>query len=125
MVAHHQAAGAVPGHPAEVAARALADRLQRLEVRRPGGGMNADAFGGGVIDGDEHGGGPSLVQVMVGSVPHMVSAVSGMMVPSCARGPRADPTRVGANKALSRISRSTRLSEARVPAARSQAHTLR
>ena len=30
VVTHRQAAGTVPGHPAEMAAHALADRLQRL-----------------------------------------------------------------------------------------------
>jgi hypothetical protein len=87
--------------------------------------MNADAGGGGMIDGDKHAAGPCSVQVAVRSVPNIAYTVSGMMVPSCARGPRAAPTRVGANNPFSRISRSTRRSEVRVPAARSRAHTLR
>ena len=44
--------------------------------------------------------GPSPVQVVVRSVPHIVSTVSGMMVPSCVRGPRGDPTRVGAKNSF-------------------------
>src|ERR1041384_4496800 len=46
---HGRTAGAVSGHPAEMAMHALAARLQRLEAGRPGGGMNANAFGRGVI----------------------------------------------------------------------------
>src|SRR6201987_3346163 len=59
---------------------------------------------------------PSPVKVTVRSVPHIVSTVSGMIVPSCARGPRADPTRLGANRSFSRIRRSTRRNDVRVPA---------
>ena len=36
---------------------------------------------------------PSPVNVAVRSVPHIVSTVSGMMVPSWLRGPRGEPTR--------------------------------
>jgi hypothetical protein len=60
--------------------------------------------------------GPSPVNVVVRSVPHMVSMVSGMMVPSWFRGPRGEPTRPGANRSFSRIRRSTRRNEVRVPA---------
>src|SRR5436309_15899463 len=41
---------------------------------------------------------PSPVIVVVRSVPHIASSVSGMMVPSWLRGPRGEPTRVGASK---------------------------
>ena len=104
IVTQRQAASAVPGHPAKVAAHALADRLQRLEARRPRGGMNADAGGGAMIDRDKNGGGPFSVQVVVRSVPHIASTASGMMASSCARGSRADPTRVGANNPFCSIS---------------------
>jgi hypothetical protein len=68
---------------------------------------------------------PSPVIVVVRSVPHIVSTVSGMMVPSWRRGPRGVPTRDGASRSFSRISRSTRRFEVRTPATRSRAHTLR
>src|SRR3954468_21480881 len=48
-----------------------------------------------------------------------------MMVPSWLRGPRGEPTRVGASRLLCRISRSTRRNEVRVPAWRNLAQTLR
>jgi hypothetical protein len=35
---------------------------------------------------------PSPVRVVVRSVPHIVSTVSGMVVPSCVRPPRPRPT---------------------------------
>ena len=57
--------------------------------------------------------GPSPVTVVVRSVPHMVSTVSGMMVPSWLRGPCGDPTRDGASRSFSRINRSTRRFEVR------------
>ena len=66
---------------------------------------------------------PSPVQVVVRSVPHMLSTVSGMMVPSWSRGPRGEPTRPGASSPCARISRSTRRLEVRTPAWRSLAQT--
>jgi hypothetical protein len=78
--------------------------------------VDADAFGGAMIDRDEHRAWPSPVIVVVRSVPHIASTVSGMMVPSWLRGPRGEPTRVGASKLFCRISRSTRRNEVRVPA---------
>src|SRR5215207_2962776 len=54
VVAHGQTAGDCLGEPAEVLPYALADRLQRLEAGGPCMRMNADAFGGAVIDRDEH-----------------------------------------------------------------------
>src|SRR5215204_405526 len=66
---------------------------------------------------------PSPVIVVVRSVPHIASTVSGMMVPSWLRGPRGEPTRVGASSPCTRISRSTRRLEVRSPAWRSLAQT--
>src|SRR3954471_4738464 len=63
--------------------------------------------------------------VVVRSVPHIVSAASGMMVPSWLRGPRGAPTRVGARRSCSRMSRSTRRLDVRRPATRSRAQTFR
>jgi hypothetical protein len=68
---------------------------------------------------------PSPVQVVVRSVPQRVSTVSGMMVPSWLRGPRGEPTRDGASRPCSRISRSTRRFEVRTPPWRSLAQTFR
>ena len=68
---------------------------------------------------------PSAVQVVVRSVPHIVSTLSGMMVLSWLRGPRGAPTRVGASRSWARIRRSTRRLEVRTPFMRSRAQTLR
>src|SRR3954462_10848335 len=68
---------------------------------------------------------PSPVIVVVRSVPHIASSLSGMIVPSWLRGPRGEPTRVGASRLFCRISRSTRRNEVRVPACRNRAQTLR
>src|SRR3954465_3858654 len=68
---------------------------------------------------------PSPVIVAVRSVPHIVSMVAGMIVPSWLRGPRGAPVREGASRPCSRISRSTRRREVRTPPWRSLAHTLR
>ena len=68
---------------------------------------------------------PSPVQVVVRSVPHIVSTVSGMMVPAWLRGPRGEPAREGASRPCAPISRSTRRFELRMPPWRSLAQTLR
>src|SRR5918912_769563 len=68
---------------------------------------------------------PSPVIVEVRSVPHIVSTVSGMIVPSWLRGPRGAPFREGASRPCSRVSRSTRRLEVRTPPWRSLAQTLR
>jgi hypothetical protein len=68
---------------------------------------------------------PSPVIVVVRSVPHMVSIIPGMMVPSWLRGPRGAPVREGASRPCSRISRRTRRREVRTPPWRNLAHTLR
>ena len=67
----------------------------------------------------------SWVQVVVMSVHHIVSIVAGMIVPSWLRGPRGDPTREGASRPCSRMSRSTRCREVRRPPKRNRAQTLR
>jgi hypothetical protein len=59
------------------------------------------------------------------SVPHIVSMVSGMIVPSWLRGPRGRPGRFAAWRPFSRIRRRTRSFDVRRPAWRSRAQTLR
>jgi hypothetical protein len=54
IMADGQTAGDRSGEPAEMLPHALADRLQSLEAGGPYMRMNTDAFGGGVIDGNEH-----------------------------------------------------------------------
>jgi hypothetical protein len=54
IVAHCQSAGDRPGEPTEVLSHALADRLQGLEAGGPCMRVDADAFGGAVIERDEH-----------------------------------------------------------------------
>jgi hypothetical protein len=56
---------------------------------------------------------------------HIVSIVSGMIVPSWARGPRGRPGRFAAWRPFSRIRRRTRSFDVRRPAWRSRAQTLR
>ena len=68
---------------------------------------------------------PSSVQVVVMSVPHIVSTWSGMIVPSWLRGPRGEPARAGASRSCWPISRSTRRNDVRTPRRRSRAQTLR
>src|SRR5918998_6246447 len=115
----------VPGEATEVAPHALPDRLQRLEAVRVPGGMDADAVGRAVVDGDEHrrltlaGDGRG----QIGAPEGVHGTVSGMMVPAWARGPRGEPTREGARRPCSPISRSTRRFEVRTPAWRSRAQT--
>jgi hypothetical protein len=54
IVAHCQTAGDRLGEPAEMLPYALAERLQGLEAGGPCMRVNADAFGGTMIDRDEH-----------------------------------------------------------------------
>src|SRR4051794_2916512 len=76
VVADGQTAGHVLRECCEVTRDTLADWLQRLEARRTGGGVDADAFGRAVVDGDEHRGlplaGPGRGQV---GAPHLVHPV--------------------------------------------------
>ena len=53
-MAHCQTAGDGLGKPAEMLPHTLADRLQGLEAGGPGMRMDADAFGGTMIECDEH-----------------------------------------------------------------------
>ena len=125
VVADGEAASDVLAEGAEVTPHSLADRLERLEAGGVAGGMEADAFGGAVVDATKTATCPSPVIVVVRSVPHIVSTVSGMIVPSWLRGPRGGPMREGASRPFSRISRRTRRSEVRIPARRSRAQTFR
>src|SRR4051794_26732696 len=54
VVAHGQTAGDCLGEPTEMLPHALADWLQGLEAGGPGMRVDADAFGGAVIDCDEY-----------------------------------------------------------------------
>ena len=124
VVADGQAAGGVLRERPEVAAHALADRLESLEACCPRRGVDPDAFGRAMVDGDEHRGlplaGPGRGQV---GAPHLVHR-SGIMVPSWLRGPRGAPTREGASRSCSRISRRTRRRRAH-PGLRNRAQSLR
>jgi hypothetical protein len=53
IVPNGQAAGDVPGEAAEMLAHALTDRFERLEASGALCGMDADALGGAMVDGDE------------------------------------------------------------------------
>src|SRR4051812_44001307 len=53
VVADGEAAGDVLGEAAEVAADALAERLERLKAGGPVGSVEADALGRAVVDGNE------------------------------------------------------------------------
>jgi hypothetical protein len=81
VVAQRETAGDALGECAEVAAHALAQRLKGLEAGGTQRGVDADAFGGGVIDGDEDGGLPLAGEVVVRSVPHIMSTASGPVQP--------------------------------------------
>ena len=112
---------------AEVLPHALAERLQRLEAVARLGGVQADALARAVVDGDEDvdlalAGGDGRGHV---GAPHRRRARSVVIVPSWAFGPWAWPTRCGAWRSCSRISRRTRSLEVRMPWWRSRAQTLR
>jgi hypothetical protein len=104
-----EAAGGILIDAAEALGDALPDRLQRLVAGGVQRGVDADALGRAVIDGDEDGG--LAVFEGVGGrhvVPHMVSMVFGMLVPSWLRGPRARPGRNAAWRPFSRTRQRTR-----------------
>ena len=67
----------------------------------------------------------ATVTVAVMSVPHITSGVSVVIVPACAVGPCAWPTRCGAWRSCARIHRRTRSGEVRIPSTRSVAQTFR
>ncbi len=115
------------GEAAEAAPHALAQRLERLEA---GGTEGRAAWtpthsAGQWSRATDTAAWPPPVMVVVGSVPQITSTASGMMVPSWLRGPRGAPTRAGASRPCSRISRKTRRLDVRTPARRSRAQTLR
>ena len=95
IVAHGQTAGDRLGEPTEMLPHALADRLQRLEAGGPCMRVDADAFGGAMIDRDEHRGlafaGDRRRQV---GAPHRVDRLGDDGAVMVARPPRrADPRR--------------------------------
>ena len=53
-MAHGEATSDGPGKAAEVPPHALTDRLQGFEAGGVGVGMDTDAFGGAMINCDEH-----------------------------------------------------------------------
>ena len=138
IVAQLQAGSDVLADGTEGEAHALAQRLERLEpgawlpgattggrpgAAPPAGAMDAQAFGRGMIHCDEDRGLASPVMVEVRSVPHISSTRSVRMAPSWAFGPCGRSTRLGASRSCSRIRRSTRRLEVRMPAKRSRAQT--
>ena len=54
VVPHGEAAGGVFCKAAEMLTHALADRFERLEASGTSGGMDTDALGRTMIDGDKH-----------------------------------------------------------------------
>src|SRR3954470_4121316 len=95
IVAHRQTAGDRLGEPAEMLPYALADRLQGLEAGGPCMRVDADAFGGTMIECDEHRGlaFASDRRRQVGA-PHRIDRVRDDGAVVIARPPRrADPRR--------------------------------
>src|SRR6516164_8359112 len=78
VVSHRETVRDVGREAAEVTAHALADRFQSLEACGSRMGVNADALSGTMIHRDEYRRRPFTGK----GVPHMVSMVSGTMVPS-------------------------------------------
>src|SRR3712207_9550661 len=79
--------GDVLGEAAEAAPHALADRLERLEAGGAEGGVDADALGRAVVDGDEHRGLALAQGHGLGHVgPHITTTAAVAMVPSRERG---------------------------------------
>src|SRR5215207_9268099 len=109
------------GEAAEVAAHALANRLQRLEAGGALGGVEPNALGRAVIDGDEDGD-LALAGDRGGQVgaPHDVHGVRDDGAIVGARATRRAAAR-GASRPCARISRSTRRRELRMPPWRSPA----
>jgi len=127
IVPDGQSAGDGLGKPAEMLPHALADRLQRLEAGGPCVGVDPDAFGGAVIDGDEHRR-PTLGGDRGGQIgaPHRVHGRGDDGAVVAARSAwRADPRRREQIVLFSRINRSTRRKAVRMPPWRSRAQTLR
>ena len=100
VVPDGEAAGDVLADSAEVPSHALAQRLKGFKAGAAPSGMNDDAPGVVVIDGNkDHG-------LAFG-------------------GPRGWPTRLDASRSFSRMSRSTRRGDARMPPIRSRAQPFR
>src|SRR5215218_5170408 len=94
VVANGQTSGDLLRECCKVTPDALADWLQRLEARRPCGGVDTDTFGRAVVDGDEHRGlplaGPGRGQV---GAPHLVYPVGDDGAVVVAWTPRRADTR--------------------------------
>ena len=88
-MAHGQTAGDCLGEPTEMLPYALADRLQGLEAGGPCMRVDADAFGGAMIDRDEHRGlaFPGDRRRQVGA-PHRIDRVRDDGAVVIARPPR-------------------------------------
>src|SRR3954447_11074768 len=90
VVAHGQTAGDCLGEPTEMLPYALADWLQGLEAGGPCMRVNADAFGGAMIDRDEYRGlalaGDRRRQV---GAPHRIERVGDDGAVVAARSPGA------------------------------------
>jgi hypothetical protein len=105
------------GEAAAMLPHPLTDRVECLNAGGVLVGVEADAFGGEMVDGNEHRG-----LALCGDRCRQIGVI---MVPSWLRGPRGDPTRDGASRSFSLVSRSTRRFEVRTPATRSRAQILR
>jgi hypothetical protein len=125
VVADSKATGDVLGEAAEVAPDTLAKRLERLKAGGTLRRMNADALGRTMIDGDKDRdltlAGDGGAQI---GAPHGVDRL-GDDGPVVAARPARRAAARGASRSCSRISRSTRRLEVRVPPWRSRAQTLR
>ena len=125
IVAQLEAGSHALREAAEAGADTLSDRFEGFEACRPSGGVDADALGRAVVDGDEDRRLTLAVMVDVRSLPHIWSTRSVRIVPSCAFGPRGQPTRPGACRPYLAVRRRTRRLEVRIPAKRSRAQIFR
>jgi hypothetical protein len=103
IVAQRQTVGHVLAEGAEALAHPLPDRLERLEAIPAAAGVEADALGRAVIDGDEHRG-LALASHHRGQVgaPHKINAVGGDRAVVGARAARAASTLVRQQTMLAR-----------------------
>ena len=117
VVAELEAGGDLLGKGAEALTHRLSDRFQRLEAIAALGGMDASAFGGTVIDGDEHGGlalaGHDCRHVRA---PHLVDPLGRDGTVMGLRATRPASTLMGQQLMLAQV---------RIPSKRSLAQTLR
>jgi hypothetical protein len=116
VVPDGEAARDARGEAAEVTAHALAHRLESHEAGGAPGGVDTDALGGAVVDGDEDGG-LAFAGDRGGQVgpPTSHPPRRGRWCRRAARGPRGAPLRAGASRPRSRVSRGTRRREVRTP----------